>query len=204
MRNCNNNYTQFSKVGNYVSELGHYQKQSAAWFQAKTAQTTLRGNVFFNGPRAGINFNDGFGGGNVIEHNLVFNFCRESSDHGPFNSWVRVRDRSSFSLFAESVSFRSFVSNPTSWNIHIQIYTYMCIYMGWWASALWLTLLYFCIHTFTSFFLSLFVGVGVVVVVLLYPNYQHHCVLLWTGPASIFDRRCKPACAEHDSGLQRD
>ena len=67
---------------NYVSELGHYQKQSAAWFQAKAAQTTLRGNVFFNGPRAGINFNDGFGGANIIANNLIFNFCRESSDHG--------------------------------------------------------------------------------------------------------------------------
>ena len=35
--------------------------------------------------RAGINFNDGFGGGDVIERNLVFSTCRESGDHGPFN-----------------------------------------------------------------------------------------------------------------------
>ena len=46
-------------------------------------------NVFFNGPRAGINFNDGFGGGDSISHNLVFSTCRESGDHGPFNSWDR-------------------------------------------------------------------------------------------------------------------
>lgn len=39
--------------------------------------------------RAGINFNDGFGGGNLIESNLLFNTCRESGDHGPFNSWDR-------------------------------------------------------------------------------------------------------------------
>ena len=45
------------------------------------------GNVFFNGPRAGINANDGFGGGDEIGHNLVFSTCRESGDHGPFNSW---------------------------------------------------------------------------------------------------------------------
>ena len=42
------------------------------------------------GPRAGINANDGFGGGNVIERNLIFNMVRETGDHGPFNSWDRV------------------------------------------------------------------------------------------------------------------
>ena len=56
---------------------------------AKTAQSTIIGNVFFNGPRAGINANDGFGGGDEIAHNLVFSTCRESGDHGPFNSWDR-------------------------------------------------------------------------------------------------------------------
>lgn len=77
-------------VRNIVRENGHFSKQASPYFQAKTAQTTLEGNIFFNGPRAGINFNDGFGGGNVLKNNLVFNFCRESSDHGPFNSWDRV------------------------------------------------------------------------------------------------------------------
>lgn len=33
----------------------------------------------FNGPRAGININDGFGGGNQIENNLLFNFVRGST-----------------------------------------------------------------------------------------------------------------------------
>ena len=28
---------------------------------------------FGQGPRAGINFNDGFGGGNILENNLMFN-----------------------------------------------------------------------------------------------------------------------------------
>merc|ERR1712196_63035 len=36
-----------------------------------------------------INANDGFGGGDEISHNLVFSTCRESGDHGPFNSWDR-------------------------------------------------------------------------------------------------------------------
>lgn len=43
-----------------------------------------------NGPRAGVNINDGFGGGNVLERNLIINTCRESGDHGPFNSWDRL------------------------------------------------------------------------------------------------------------------
>jgi len=30
-----------------------------------------------------------FGGGDEISHNLVFSTCRESGDHGPFNSWDR-------------------------------------------------------------------------------------------------------------------
>jgi hypothetical protein len=54
--------------------------------QAISANTTLQDNVCYNGPRAGINWNDGFGGGNAIRGNLVFNQVRETGDHGPFNS----------------------------------------------------------------------------------------------------------------------
>ena len=77
-------------IGNVVREIGIWQKQSSAWFQAVTAQTTLLGNVIFNGPRAGLNFNDGFGGGDDVSHNLIVNMVRESGDHGPINSWDRV------------------------------------------------------------------------------------------------------------------
>lgn len=74
---------------NSAREVGLYEKQSSFYMQAKTAETSISGNVFFNGPRAGINFNDGFGGGDELSHNLVFSTCRESGDHGPFNSWDR-------------------------------------------------------------------------------------------------------------------
>ena len=57
--------------------------------QAKTAATTLRRNLCFNLPRAGFNFNDGLGGGDEVHQNLIFNTCRETSDHGPINSWDR-------------------------------------------------------------------------------------------------------------------
>merc|ERR1712048_1484228 len=76
--------------GNIVHELGMWEKQSSMWFQAKTAKTRIHRNLFFNGPRAGINFNDGFGGGDEVSFNLVFNTCRESGDHGPINSWDRL------------------------------------------------------------------------------------------------------------------
>lgn len=76
-------------VGNFVHELGIWEKQSSFYFQAKTCQTHIERNIFFNGPRAGINFNDGFGGASNISENLLLNTCRESGDHGPFNSWDR-------------------------------------------------------------------------------------------------------------------
>lgn len=77
-------------LSNLVREIGIWQKQSSMWFQAVAAQTHLAGNVHFNGPRAGLNFNDGFGGADVIEHNLLANCVRESGDHGPWNSWDRI------------------------------------------------------------------------------------------------------------------
>ena len=74
---------------NVVREIGIYQKQSSAVFLAKTCNATIEENLFYNMPRAAINLNDGFGGGNVIEKNLIFNTCRESGDHGAINSWDR-------------------------------------------------------------------------------------------------------------------
>ena len=75
--------------GNLFREIGIWEKQSSAVFQAKAARTTIRRNVAFNLARAAINFNDGFGGGDLVSENVLFNTCRESSDHGPINSWDR-------------------------------------------------------------------------------------------------------------------
>ena len=44
--------------GNLAHDVGIFQKQSSMWFQAKTASTLFTENVFFNGPRAALNFND--------------------------------------------------------------------------------------------------------------------------------------------------
>eukprot|EP00456_Euglypha_rotunda_P058091 TRINITY_DN48206_c0_g1_i7.p1 TRINITY_DN48206_c0_g1~~TRINITY_DN48206_c0_g1_i7.p1 ORF type:complete len:261 (-),score=33.77 TRINITY_DN48206_c0_g1_i7:10-792(-) len=53
------------------------------------ANSTISDNLCYNGPRAGINFNDGFGGNSLVIGNLVFNMVRETGDHGPYNSWDR-------------------------------------------------------------------------------------------------------------------
>jgi len=74
---------------NLFREIGIWEKQSSAIFQAKAAASTIRRNLIFNLGRAGINLNDGHGGGDQIYENVLFNTCRESSDHGPINSWDR-------------------------------------------------------------------------------------------------------------------
>ena len=76
-------------IGNLMHEIGIFGKETSAYFQSVACETSFMGNVLFNGPRAGINFNDGFGGGNLVAWNLAFNLVRETSDHGCFNSWDR-------------------------------------------------------------------------------------------------------------------
>jgi len=74
---------------NHMHEIGLFVKQSSCLGQQLTANSTIVDNVCYNGPRAGYNFNDGFGGGHVFEHNVVWNMVRETKDHGPLNSWDR-------------------------------------------------------------------------------------------------------------------
>lgn len=76
--------------GCFARELGIWQKQSSFVFAAETGLSTIRNSVFFNGPRAAINFNEDSIGGSAISRNLGFNMCRESGDHGIFNSWGRL------------------------------------------------------------------------------------------------------------------
>jgi hypothetical protein len=44
---------------NHIHEVGIYGKQTSCFFQALAANTTLSDSVCYNGPRAGVNFNDG-------------------------------------------------------------------------------------------------------------------------------------------------
>eukprot|EP00656_Telonema_subtile_P039161 TRINITY_DN4429_c0_g1_i1.p1 TRINITY_DN4429_c0_g1~~TRINITY_DN4429_c0_g1_i1.p1 ORF type:complete len:518 (+),score=96.96 TRINITY_DN4429_c0_g1_i1:1085-2638(+) len=74
---------------NHMHEIGIYGKQTSCYFQAIGANTVFENNLCYNGPRAGINWNDGFVGGSNVSGNLVFNMVRETGDHGPYNSWDR-------------------------------------------------------------------------------------------------------------------
>ena len=76
-------------IANNIHDIGLWTKQVAGFTQFVSSRTTVARNVIYNTPRAGINLNDNFGGGNVIEANAVFNTVRETNDHGPINSWSR-------------------------------------------------------------------------------------------------------------------
>ena len=77
-------------VNNLMHEIGIYGKQTSAYFQSLACQTEFDGNILFNGPRDGLNFDDNFGGGNILKNNLAFNMVRETQDCGPFNFFDRV------------------------------------------------------------------------------------------------------------------
>ena len=74
---------------NLCHELGIWEKQSSFYTQFKAGYSNVTHNIVYNGPRAHLNHNDGAIGGTTHEKNLIFNSCRESGDHGPFNSWDR-------------------------------------------------------------------------------------------------------------------
>jgi len=85
-----NQPTLTSIVSNHIHEIGIYVKQTAPVGQFLSRSTRIIGNVFYNAPRAGITFNDGFAGGHFVHANTIFNTVRETGDHGPFNSWDRM------------------------------------------------------------------------------------------------------------------
>jgi hypothetical protein len=74
---------------NIFHETGIYIKQSSPVLIAVSRNVSIIGNLMFNMPRAGININDGFYGNHTISHNVIFNTVRETSDHGPINTWDR-------------------------------------------------------------------------------------------------------------------
>jgi hypothetical protein len=74
---------------NIIHETGIYIKQSAPVLVAVSRSVSIIGNLIFNIPRAGVNINDGFYGNHTISWNVMFNTVRETSDHGPINSWDR-------------------------------------------------------------------------------------------------------------------
>jgi hypothetical protein len=74
---------------NLFHETGIYIKQSSPVLITVSRSVSVIGNLMFNIPRAAININDGFYGNHTISYNVIFNTVRETSDHGPINTWDR-------------------------------------------------------------------------------------------------------------------
>eukprot|EP00037_Helgoeca_nana_P024366 m.258539 g.258539 ORF g.258539 m.258539 type:complete len:924 (+) comp26623_c0_seq1:107-2878(+) len=108
--------------GNIMRESGIWEKQSSCFFQAKTAGSILRRNLCFNLPRAGFNFNDGAAGGDQVHENLIFNSCRETSDHGPINSWDRQPYVTTFGIDGPGVATAHMVPRNISYNFLVANY----------------------------------------------------------------------------------
>ena len=76
---------------NHMHHLGVYGKQTAGVFLSCCERNVVSHNEIHHLPRAAICINDGTWGGQIIEHNWLYETCLESVDHGPFNSWGRGR-----------------------------------------------------------------------------------------------------------------
>jgi hypothetical protein len=78
-----------SAVNNLVHDCGIFGKQIAGVYISRAKRIRVAHNEIYNMPRAGICIGDGTWGGHIIEHNYIHDTCRETGDHGPFNSWGR-------------------------------------------------------------------------------------------------------------------
>merc|ERR1712232_1436117 len=75
---------------NHMHEIGVWGKQTSCFFQGISGNNVFENNVCYNGPRAMVNINDGFLGLTHVRRNVLFNGCRETTNHGMFNSWDRT------------------------------------------------------------------------------------------------------------------
>jgi hypothetical protein len=74
---------------NLIHNCGAFGKQVAGVYISRARRITAGHNEIFSMPRAGICIGDGTWGGHVVEYNHVYDTCRETGDHGPFNAWGR-------------------------------------------------------------------------------------------------------------------
>ena len=78
-------------VNNLIHDCGVFSKQVAGVYISRAKRIAVAHNLIFNMPRAAVCIGDGTWGGHVIEYNHFHDTCRETGDHGPFNSWGRDR-----------------------------------------------------------------------------------------------------------------
>ena len=76
-------------TNNLVHDVGVFAKQCGGVFMANCQRLKMTHNHIYNTPRAGININNGRYGGHLFEYNDVHDTVRETSDHGPLNSYGR-------------------------------------------------------------------------------------------------------------------
>ena len=76
---------------NHMENNGRFEKQTCGVNMSMSESITVSHNTVHGSPRAGVNVCDGTWGGHLIEFNDIFDCVRETSDHGPFNSWGRDR-----------------------------------------------------------------------------------------------------------------
>jgi len=74
---------------NRIHDCGVFGKQVAGVYISRAKRITVGHNEIYRMPRAGICIGDGTWGGHVIEYNRIYDTCRETGDHGPFNAWGR-------------------------------------------------------------------------------------------------------------------
>jgi hypothetical protein len=78
-----------SAINNLIHDCGIFGKQIAGVYISRAKRIRVAHNEIYNMPRAGICIGDGTWGGHLIENNYIYETCRETGDHGPFNSWGR-------------------------------------------------------------------------------------------------------------------
>jgi hypothetical protein len=78
-----------SAVNNLIHDCGAFGKQIAGVYISRAKRIRVAHNEIYNMPRAGICIGDGTWGGHIVENNYLYETCRETGDHGPFNSWGR-------------------------------------------------------------------------------------------------------------------
>ena len=76
-------------LNNLIHDCGVFGKQIAGIYISRAKRITASHNKIYRMPRAGICIGDGTWGGHVIEFNHIYDTCRETGDHGPFNAWGR-------------------------------------------------------------------------------------------------------------------
>lgn len=86
------NYPRDIRIENCVMEnIGIFEKQSSGVNLSVSSRIKILHNTIFSSARSCINVNDGSFGGHEIAWNNVFDSQKETTDHGPFNSWGRDR-----------------------------------------------------------------------------------------------------------------